>query len=334
MSDPATQLGRAAAIKASIASFVIAIIATCNRKLELAALLELIGDTPGVEAVVIADNAADPEIEELVRHARVCGYYLAMEANHGPAAALNRAIKFARQKWGESLTHYWLLDDDVRFAPDALEKLLAALAKNDAQLIAPVITEPSGAIFAWPELKSRAARQLFSARNRNDPVHFADGIDSENLPEFRACMATCYLMERVCYDRVGGIREDFWLLGEDVEYTARIAREFRGVFCPHVPVEHFWGAPLEPRNASRSAYFKACSALQNNLFMWLHLPHTRFVLRPFLGSLKRFLRLHLRSREAAYDFFWILWHASVRGEPAGARSGRLLRERRRAYEPG
>jgi hypothetical protein len=78
---------------------------------------------------------------------------------------------------------------------------------------------------------------------------------------------------------------------------------------------------------------KACAALQNNLFLLLHLLPTRFVLRSFLGSLRRFACLHLRSREALYDFFSIIWHASVRAQPAGARSGRLLRDRRRDYEP-
>ena len=102
-------------------------------------------------------------------------------------------------------------------------------------------------------------------------------------------------MERICHERVGRIREDFWLHGDDVEYTARIARQFRAIFCPAATVEHYWGRPFDRRCPERSAYFKACAALQNNLFMLLHLLHTRFILRSFFGSLKRFVQLHLRS---------------------------------------
>lgn len=313
--------------------FVVAIVPTYKRKRELADLLDLIGETPGVQSVIVADNAADPEIRELVHRARIEAYYLSMETNRGPGPAINRAIEFARRTWGESVAHYWIFDDDVRFASDALGKLLAALANNRAQLVAPVLTTRSGAIFAWPELKSRAARKLFASRNRNEPVRFADGIDPQDLPEIWACMSTCYLMERSCYDRVGRIREDFWLTGEDVEFTARVCRKFRAVFCPHVAIEHFWGSPLDPRSGKRSTYLKGCAALQNNLFLLLHVLPTRYILRSFLGSLKRFLQLHLRSREAAYDLLSILWNAGVRRQPAGACSGRALRERRRDYEP-
>lgn len=313
-------------------AFVVAIVATYNRKRELADLLELLSETPGLRSLVVADDMADPEVRELVSGARIEAYYLAT-ANQGPGSAINRAIKFARETWGESITHYWMFDDDVRFAPDILQKMLAAMADNKAQLVAPIITSPPGGVFAWPELKSRAARRLFSTKNRNDPARFGEGIDPHNLPEIQACMATCYLMERVCYDRVGGQREDFWLIGDDVEFTARICRKFRAVCSPHIAVDHFWGSPFDPRSDKRSTYLKGCAALQNNLFLLLHVLRTRYILRSFLGSLKRFLRLHLRSRAAAYDLLCILWNASVRRQPAGARFGQVLRERRRDYEP-
>lgn len=313
--------------------FVVAIIATYNRQRELADLLALLGETSGVEAVVVADNAADPEVRELVQSAHIRAEYLAMDANHGLGSGLKRAIEFATQEWAQRLTHYLILDDDVRFAPDILSKLLTALAENEAQLVAPTILEPSGAVFAWPELRSQRARKLFSKRNRNDPAQFAEGIDAQNLPEIRACMSLCFLMERICAERIGCIREDFWLHGDDVEYTARIASQFHAVFCPAATVVHYWGTPFDRQCPQRAAYFKACAALQNNLYLLLHLLRTSFILRSFLGSLKRFVRLHLRSREALYDFLSIVWHASVVAEPAGARSGQLLRERRRDYEP-
>jgi len=316
------------------APFVVAIIATYHRKRELADLLALLSETPGVRAVVVVDNAADPEVRELVRSALLRAEYVAMESNRGIGPGLNRGMEFAAQKWAQSLTHYWILDDDVRFAPDTLSKLLAALAENDAQFVAPTITDPFGAVFAWPVLKSRRARKLFLRRKRSNPTHFAKGFEAQkNLPELRASMSISYLMERVCRERVGPIREDFWLHGEDIDYTSRIARQFRAVFCPAAVVEHYWGTPIDRQCPERTAYIKACAALQNNLFLLLHLLPTRFVLRSFLGSLKRFVRLHLRSREALYDFLSIIWHASAGAQPAGARAGRLLRERRRDYEP-
>lgn len=335
MSSSAAQIDRVhAAATAKVASpFVVAVIGTCNRIKELADLLQLLGRTSGVQAIIVADNAADSRARALTESSTVPAFYLAMEANNGVGPALNRAMAFAREKWNESLTHYWILDDDVSFPPDALEKFLAALRDNNAQFVSPLIVDSTGTLLTWPQLKSATARKLFLERKDGGAERFAEKIDARHLPEVRASMGTCYVMERICYERLGAMREDFWLLGEDIEYTARIAQNFRAVFCPRVVVEHLWGSPLDPRSAERSAYFKACAALQNNLFMLLHVPQTRFVFRSFLGSLKRFLQLHLRSREAAYDFLWIVWHAAVRGEPAGAASGRRLRERRRNYEP-
>jgi GT2 family glycosyltransferase len=333
MNGSVAQLGEVSSARKVSTSFVVAVVATYNRKKELADLLQLLSRTPGLEAVVVADNAADREVRMLTENSTTPAYYLAMEANRGAGPALNRALAYAREKWNESPTHFWILDDDIRFAPDALEKFLAALRENDAQLVAPLIVDPSGTVLTWPKLKSRAAQQFFFERKDFGASRFADDVDPRHLPELRACMGTCYLMSRICYEQLGAIREDFWLLGEDVEYTARVAQKFRAIFCPQVVIEHFWGSPLVPRSAERSAYFKACAALQNNLFMLLHLPHTRFVFRPFLGSLRRFFQLHLRSREAAADLLRIAWHAAIRGEPAGTAAGRRLRERRQTYEP-
>lgn len=313
-------------------NFVVAIIATYRRKNEVAELLDLLAETKDVGAVVVVDNAADPEVRAVTEEARVRADYVPLERNDGPGPARNRGMAHARKKWGAAVTHYWILDDDVRFAPDLLEHLLAALESNRAQFVAPLVTTPTGEIFAWPELKDAEARRFFASKDRNDPARFGDGVAHDRLPELSACGAVCYLMERICGD-TEPVRDDFWLLGGDIEHSARIARRYRAVFSPHVAVEHYWGGPLEPASLPRSEYFRACAALQNNLFTLVHLLRTRFILRRFLGALKRFVRVHLRSREALYDFCAICWNAGVRGEGAGARSGQLLRARRSAYEP-
>src|SRR4051812_7054785 len=132
------------------APFVVAVVATYNRRNELADLLRLLSRTPHVDAIVVADNAADPAVRELTENFDCC--YLAMKGNPGVGPALNRTIAFAFQKWNDSLTHFWVLDDDVRFAPDTLEKLLGVLHDNNAQFVVPLIVDPSGEFIIRPRL--------------------------------------------------------------------------------------------------------------------------------------------------------------------------------------
>lgn len=93
---------------------------------------------PQVDAMVIVDNTpGGSQISEVLSKQSVCITVLQQQANIGLAAGLNAGIEFARKKLA---THYLLLDQDSRPAPDMVDKLRSAWedAKFDKLRIAAV----------------------------------------------------------------------------------------------------------------------------------------------------------------------------------------------------
>lgn len=292
-------------------------------------LVGLLGRVPGLGALVVADNAADTATAAIVAAVPFEARYLAVAGNPGVGVALNRAIHHAERCWGDRITHFWILDDDVSFEPEVLEQMLAALRENEAAAAAPTVCTRDGQVFDWPKLSSRRIDRHFRALKAGDPAAFAKSWRGRPLPTFRSCVGVFWLFESRCRRAVGEFREDFFLYAEDSEYSARLAQRFRAVFCPHIKVIHYFGASPDS-HAGRGYYLKSCTIVQNNLYMALHLSHTRHFVFPLLGSLRRFL-VHLKSAEAAFDLLWMVWYGGVLGQPAGTESGQRLRERRQNY---
>ena len=134
----------------------------------------------------------------------------------------------------------------------------------------------------------------------------------------------CLLVARRAVEAHGWHRDDFWVRGEDLEFSLRLTARARGVFVPAAVVEHL--PPPETAATSRAAeYLKHCAMVQNIAFIGFRLPHGHRIAWTIAGTLRRFFRLW--SWPAIGDAFLALWLGAVRSEPAGRGLGRTFRAR-------
>lgn len=103
---------------------VCAVVVTHNRKELLAECLEaLLIQTRPLDEIIVIDNASIDSTEQKVREHFSQVTYIGLPDNIGPAGAFHEGMKLASEKGYDWV---WVMDDDSKILPDALEKLLRA----------------------------------------------------------------------------------------------------------------------------------------------------------------------------------------------------------------
>jgi len=317
---------------------VAVVTATYRRPFELRRFLECLRSCPDVKLVSICDNFGCPETLNIINTENISSTYpiLYKKAayNGGCGAGLNLAIEQARGFLSD-ITHFWICDDDIYFEGNPLSPLLAAIEKSGAGSAAPAITDHSGLVVAAPMLDSQNGRWVKLGTRPDEFIkHFPAKIP---LP-FLVCMGTCHLVTAAAIEKVGKIREDFWMLGEDLNFAHRIvAHGGGGVFVPWVYVEHLYGSPLDPSSAQRSEYFKHLALLQNLTFMAYKTPYAKYARGRYFDCLRgkglmpnyaKFLKKFHWKIFAIIDLLTVIFAAWCIGQPAGGNIAQRIRKKR------
>jgi hypothetical protein len=160
-----------------------------------------------------------------------------------------------------------LLNDDITFAPDALDRLIGVLqAQPDVGLVAPGIQSPDSssqlAVFSDPTLfrsiyKISGAGSLTQhgglARRILLRMGVAQRLGVESLNPDQTMRAVpvargvCMVTRREVYELVGGMDEDTRIYGEEYGWHWRIRQGgWRVMFVPQVIITHYnLSQPLE-----------------------------------------------------------------------------------------
>ena len=299
---------------------VAALIAAYRRDAELERLLRaLTAGTLAPARVLVADSAASAATRELC--ARMGAEWIPVPINRGPGPAWNAALEAALPD--ASITHFLVLDDDVVPPADSLEKMISAMSSSRAGAVAPLLFDAQGKLWGFPEPRDIELRAAI--RRVDDPAAAVAALGREPQP---FCWATgaCMLYRRDVFERCGKFREDFWMLGEDLEFSMRAAAQGGGVFAADIAVPHLPPAPNDPRAAAVAHRGKFLALLQNLSYLAFHAPHSAHLRSYLPGNFRRYLRTegwkpgNLRDAAAAF------WLGAVRGQPAGTASGAKLRE--------
>ena len=116
------------------------------------------------------------------------------------------------------------------------------------------------------------------------------------------------------------------MLGEDLEYSMRVASTLGGVFTAAVTVPHQPPAP-DPRTARAAHRRKFLALLQNLSYLSFHSPH-RAHLRSYLaGNFKRYARTEGFAPGTLWDGWCAFYQGALWRQPAGTPAGARLRER-------
>lgn len=247
-----------------------ALVITHNRvALLMDALDAVAAQTRTPDAVVVLDNAST-DATPAVLAARPDVIVVRSNVNTGAAGGVAQGLAevAARGPWD----WVWVMDDDVRPAPDALDRLLAAAAvlPDDTIALAPLKVGDDGRV------QTMHAGHYSLARMRHRP--HAWPLDLETPVEVGYVSFVGVLVRGDVAARVVP-RADFFLVHDDLEWSLRLTREGRLYLVPGALVEHRDTAAspdlavVRGRRVRTRGYWRAYYSLRNRLL--LHAAHAR-----------------------------------------------------------
>lgn len=208
-------MDRSKDMEASSEIRVAAVFTTMNRShVAHACVRALALQTRVPDVVVIADNASVDDTVSLLTGLRdlPCELVvLPLRENVGNAGGVDAAMEYAFQHGMDAV---WILDDDSFPRDKALEALLSegydpCVVRHSMQI------DPATGVYTWPlQVASKDGFRL---------IHGPEELGAERLVQTRI-MWTGALVSRHVYERIGRVKADLFIRGEDEEYPLRIER--------------------------------------------------------------------------------------------------------------
>ena len=296
---------------------VVAVIATYRRPAELMRLLDSLGKSHvALHGIVITDNANDEATRIVAENGGA--HSISAPCNLGCGGGLALAEKTALEVF-PAMTHVWVLDDDVVVERDTLGTLLAAM--KDAGSACPQAADARGGLNWFPGLLDRAKFNLL--RQSATPEAFLQNAGIAPEP-FSWATGVALLVARSTLEKAGLHRGDFWVRGEDLDFSLRCTQAAPGIYVPTARVAH-----LPPGGGLVVDDFpermKHAAMLQNAAYLSTRTTHGSRLVQHIPGNSFRHLRRFGLS--ALGDVIRTIWLGAVRGLPAGAPGGTYFRDR-------
>lgn len=210
-------------------SRVAAIVVTYNRKDLLVRGIEgLLGQSRPVDAIYVVDNASTDGTAELFAPGGPFDHepirYIRMDQNRGGAGGFKRGMGEAEQA---GFDWCWIMDDDVICDTSALEELLAAASYLREQgvrvsYLASRVTSPDGDVMNAP-----TPSQHYSENGYRDWCEFLQ----EGLARIEFATFVSLLIPVDAIREIGLPIADFFMWGDDGEYTKRLTSFYGPAFC-------------------------------------------------------------------------------------------------------
>ncbi|MEQ4550158.1 glycosyltransferase family 2 protein [Weissella sp. GP1] len=204
---------------------VSAVVVTYNR---LPMLKEVIAalqasETP-VDHIIIVDNKSNEDTKEYLTSLGDQIEYVRLEENLGGAGGFNRGVRYFMENTTDD--YVWLMDDDTVPHADTLTELTAYAAANPK--------------FGFLSSDVRWTDGHRALMNQPAPMNRLRVIpeDATEPEQLRNATFVSLLMSREVVDKIGLPITDFFIWGDDIEYTERAGRVYPGYFIPKAKVTH------------------------------------------------------------------------------------------------
>lgn len=208
---------------------IAAVIVTHNRRDLLRDCVRAVREqTRWLDRVLVVDNASSDGTAEMLREEFPDVETLPMARNQGSAGGFHEGLKAAFAAGAEWT---WLLDDDSAPRPDALERLLAGVAR------APEGRPPvlAASRVEWHDGRAHPMNQPIV--KRRDTAELLAACERGLLP-LRTATFVGLLVHADAVRRHGLPDKAFFYQADDIEFTARLLRTERGYAVPDSIVEH------------------------------------------------------------------------------------------------
>jgi GT2 family glycosyltransferase len=300
---------------------VVAVTATYRRAEELRRLLRALErSTIPLHGIVIVDNADDPATRDCAERSELPCHYVEAGANLGCGGGLRLGEEVALEVF-PALTHLWILDDDTAPEPATLGTLLDAMDSTNAGAACPQARDAAGRLNWFPGLLERARFDVL--RRSATPAEFIARSGADPAA-FSWATGVALLVTREALELAGLHRADFWIRGEDLDFSMRITARVKGVYVPDAHLEHLppGGGRVIDNFAER---MKHAAMLQNCAYLFARTSHGRSLARHWPGNAWRHIRRFGLS--ALPDIAIALFTGALLGRPAGAEGGDYFRRR-------
>lgn len=302
---------------------VAVLIATYRRFDELKRCLDCLErQTRPPDRVVVIDNAAENDIKALVESYGEYFQYLPLTENKGCGSALKAGEQYCLVQFGDRLSHFFILDDDAVLPENTLAVLLAELSKTEFALAAPLLTAPEGTLFGFPDQVKCPPRRINQSFKMPQDVQNYYGNQPVSI---RWCVGTCFLVKASAVGKLGFHRDDFWMCGEDIEFSLRVCQAMGGILVPSVVVRHLYPQSNDEREKLRRYYLRIGSMTQNVTYTALYLHRNSRNFYYIFANYWRFLK-DTKWAWRSFKYAWmIFWNGAILAEPSGKASGERLR---------
>ncbi len=300
---------------------VVAVTATYRRPAEVARLLAALEkSTLALHGVVVVNNADDPPTRDAVERSTLPHRCVDAGGNLGCGGGLRLGEEAALREF-PALTHIWILDDDTVPGPGTLAKLLDAMKDADAGAACPQASDAEGRLNWFPGLRDRAVFNVL--RRSRTPEEFLEHCGPHPEP-FTWATGVALLVTREAIGLAGLHRADFWMRGEDLDFSLRITACVRGVYVPAARIAHLppGGGKVADDFAER---MKHAAMLQNCAFLFARTRHGRPLIRHWPGNAWRHIRRF--GFFAGMDVIIALALGAFAGRPAGVARGDYFRRK-------
>lgn len=205
---------------------IIAAIVTYNRKELLKECIEaLLEQTWQKFQIVVVDNASTDNTEDSLKEYVCKGQiiYYNTGSNLGGAGGFNRAIRYALD---EEADYIWLMDDDTVPDKNALEKMLFTADKlNDH------FGFLSGRVL-WKDGK------LCKMNEQKNYRMIKKIAPNEEIIRCKQATFVSFFVRAAVVKEIGLPISDFYIWGDDVEYSRRISQKYISYYVPESSVVH------------------------------------------------------------------------------------------------
>lgn len=205
---------------------IVAIVVTYNRKKLLKECIEALlkSETP-CDILIVDNNSTDNTYNYISKYISDRVIYKNTGENLGGAGGFNFGMKEAI-KLGYS--YLWLMDDDVIVNENALSKLMdadKALNGNYGFL--------SSKVFFTDGKLCRMNMQKYVKNWTPSEVHIKNGLYKTNFATF-----VSFFTKKTVVEKVGLPIKEFFIWGDDIEYTNRISKKFDNYVVMNSKVTH------------------------------------------------------------------------------------------------
>lgn len=208
---------------------IVAVVVTYNRPELLRRCLDgLAAQDRPIDAVVVIDNASTDDSGDVARQHPIAADVLTMERNHGGAGGfatgMARAMSHHRPDW------LWLMDDDTVATPGAVAGLeeVARASGERVDVLSSTAIWTDGRVHPMNVSRRRVRPSGASVRLADE--HGARPIRTASFVAF-AVRARAVASHGLPW-------ADYFIWGDDTEYSARVLRDGTGLQIPQSVVEH------------------------------------------------------------------------------------------------